>query len=174
VVCVLGNHDRTFDGGRGVAAALRGSGAIVLDPGSHVVQVDGRWIGVAGATGSGGGFGSRGRWAVGGDRDAQRVAGAAAAALDEALTTIGHCSIRIALMHYSPTVETLVGERPHIWPALGSERLAEPIHRHQPDLVVHAHAHEGSARGELGGVPVLNVSASVLGRPLALFDVAAR
>jgi Icc-related predicted phosphoesterase len=170
VVCVLGNHDRTFDEGRAVAAALRGSGAIVLDPGSHAVEVNGRSVGVAGLTGTGGGFfGSRGRPA--GDRNAQRVAGAAAAELDEALAAIGHCSIRIVLMHYSPSVETLVGERPHLWPALGSERLAEPIHRHRPNLVVHAHAHEGSARGELGGVPVVNVSASVLGRPVALFDV---
>jgi Icc-related predicted phosphoesterase len=170
VVCVLGNHDRSFDEGSAVAAALRGSGAIVLDPGSHAVEVNGRSVGVAGLTGTGGGFfGSRGRPA--GDRNAQRVAGAAAAELDEALAAIGHCSIRIVLMHYSPSVETLVGERPHLWPALGSERLAEPIHRHRPNLVVHAHAHEGSARGELGGVPVVNVSASVLGRPVALFDV---
>jgi|SRR5690349_3813241 len=170
VVCVLGNHDRTFDDGRAVAAALRGSGAILLDPGSHVIEVNGRWVGVAGLTGTGGGFlGSRGHST--GSRGAHRLAGTAAAELDDALRAIGHCSVRIVLMHYSPTVETLVGERPHLWPALGSERLAEPIHRHRPSLVVHAHAHEGSARGELGGVPVLNVSASVLGRPLALFDV---
>jgi Icc-related predicted phosphoesterase len=170
VVCVLGNHDRTFDEGRTVSAALRGAGAIVLDPGSHAFELDGRWIGVAGASGSGGGFGSGGRWGTGGGD--QRVAGAAAAELDGALVAIGHCAVRIALMHYSPTVETLVGEQPHLWPALGSERLADPIHRHGPDLVVHAHAHEGSARGKLGDVPVLNVSAQVLGRPIALFDVA--
>src|SRR2546430_2772096 len=91
----------TFDDGRAVAAALRGSGAIVLDPGSHVIEVNGYWVGVAGLTGTGGGFfGSRGR--LGGDRGAQRVAGTAAAELDQALLAIGHCSIRIALMHYSP------------------------------------------------------------------------
>jgi len=171
VVCVLGNHDRTFDEGRAVAAALRGSGAILLDPGSHVIEVNGHRVGIAGLTGTGGGFyGSRGR--TGGDRTAHRAAGAAAAELDEALRAIGHCSVRIVLMHYSPTVDTLVGEQPRLWPALGSERLAEPIHRHRPSIVVHAHAHEGSARGEVGGVPVVNVSASVLGRPVALFDVA--
>ena len=172
VVCVLGNHDREFDEGRAVAAALRGAGAIVLDPGSHAFELEGRWIGVAGVSGSGGGFGSRGRGGFGrGGRDAHRTAGDAAGELDEALAAIGHCSIRIALMHYSPTVETLVGEQPHLWPALGSERLAEPIHRHQPDLVIHAHAHEGSPRGSLGSVPVLNVSAQVLGRPVALIDL---
>jgi Icc-related predicted phosphoesterase len=173
VVCVLGNHDRTFDEGRAVAAALRGSGAIVLDPGSHVIEVDGRWVGVAGVTGCGGGFGSGGRGAVGrGDRSSRRAAADAAAQLDDALGAIGHCSVRIALMHYSPTVETLVGEQPHLWPALGSERLAVPIHHQRPSLVIHAHAHEGSPRGSVGEVPVLNVSAPVLGRPLALIDVA--
>jgi uncharacterized protein len=174
VVCVLGNHDRTWDEGLAVAAALRGAGAIVLDPGSHAIQVDGHWVGVAGASGSGGGFGSRGRWAFGGgDKDARRVAASAANELDEALGAIAHCAVRIALTHYSPTVETLVGEQPHLWPALGSERLAEPIHHHRPDLVIHAHAHEGSARGSIGDVPVLNVSAQVIGRPIALIDVPA-
>ncbi len=172
VVCVLGNHDRMWDEGRAVAAALRGSGVIVLDPGSHAIEVAGRWVGIAGASGSGGGFGSRGRWAFGGgDKQTRGQAADAAGELDQALAAIGHCTVRIALLHYSPTVETLVGEQPHLWPALGSERLAEPIHRHKPDLVIHAHAHEGSARGSVGEVPVLNVSAQVLGRPVALFDI---
>jgi Icc-related predicted phosphoesterase len=83
------------------------------------------------------------------------------------------CSIRIALLHYSPTFETLEGEEPYLWPALGSDQLAGPIQRHRPHLVIHAHAHEGAPRGQVGGVPVLNVSAQVIGRPLALFDLKA-
>jgi uncharacterized protein len=157
-----------------LAAALRGAGAHVLDPGSHVLSVDGVWVGVAGTTGAGGGFGTHGRLGMRGgasDKHALHQAGAAADGLDAALAAVGHCAVRIALMHYAPTVETLVGERPHIWPALGSDRLAAPIHKHRPDLVVHAHAHEGSPEGELGGVPVLNVSASVIGRPLKLIDL---
>src|SRR5262249_32485540 len=39
VVCVLGNHDRRWEGGTAVAAALEEAGAIVLDPGAHVVEV---------------------------------------------------------------------------------------------------------------------------------------
>ena len=174
VVCVLGNHDRRFDEGRAVAAALRGAGAHVLDPGSHVISVEGVWVGVAGTTGAGGGFGAHGRMGMRGgasDKRALQEAAAAAEGLDAALGAIEHCAVRIVLMHYSPTVETLVGERPHLWPALGSERLAGPIHQHRPDLVVHAHAHEGSPEGQLSGVPVLNVSASVIGRPLRLIDL---
>ena len=79
----------------------------------------------------------------------------------------------VALLHYAPTFETLAGEEPYLWPALGSDQLAVPIQRHKPDLVIHAHAHEGAPRGQLGAVPVLNVSAQVIGRPLALVDLAA-
>ncbi len=132
---------------------------------------------MAGATGAGGGFGTHGRMGLRGgvgDRRSQQEAGLAAEDLDAALGAIGHCAVRIALLHYSPTVETLVGERPHLWPVLGSDRLAAPIHEHQPDLVVHAHAHEGSPRGQLGEVPVYNVSAQVLERPLTLIDLPER
>jgi Icc-related predicted phosphoesterase len=38
-------------------------------------------------------------------------------------------------------------------------------------LVIHAHAHEGTAHGRVGEIPVLNVSAQVLGRPLVLVDL---
>lgn len=173
VVCVLGNHDRRWKEGRVVADALRDAGAIVLDPGSHVVEANGARIGIAGVTGAPGGFAGRPVWGIGvsGERRWRRVASAEAKALDRALAELADCAVRIALLHYSPTQETLAGEEPYLWPALGSDRLAGPIHRHRPDLVIHAHAHEGAARGRVGSVPVLNVSAQVLGRPIALFDL---
>jgi uncharacterized protein len=173
VVCVLGNHDRRWEGGRAVAAALRRAGAVVLDPGSHVIEVSGARVGIAGVTGAPGGFSGRPVWGLGaaGERRWRRAAAAEAKALDTALAELAGCSIRIALLHYAPTQETLAGERPHLWAALGSDQLAVPIHRHRPQLVLHAHAHEGSPRGQLGGVPVLNVSAQVIGKPLALLDL---
>ena len=176
VVCVLGNHDKIWDRGVAVADALRQAGAIVLDPGTHVLEINGRTVGIAGASGSGGGFGGRGRWGLGNglDRNLRRSAAAASRELEAGLAAIAGCNIRIALLHYSPTVDTLVGERPHLWPALGSDQLATPIHRHRPDLVIHAHAHEGSPHGRVGEIPVLNVSAQVLGRPLTLVDLPAR
>ena len=175
VVCVLGNHDRRWRDGDVVASALRDAGAIVLDPGAHVIEVEGARVGVAGVTGAPGGFSGRPVWGLGrkADRRWRRTAAAEAEALDAALSSLQDCSARIALLHYAPTAETLAGERPHLWPALGSERLAVPIHRHQPDLVIHAHAHEGAPRGQIGGVTVLNVSAQVIGRPLALVDLPA-
>jgi uncharacterized protein len=173
VVCVLGNHDRRWRDGAEVAGVLRRAGAVVLDRALHVVEIGGRRVGIAGVTGAPGGFGGRPPWGLGAglDRRLRRKAAAEARALDSALRALRGCSLRIALMHYAPTLETLAGEKPHLWPGLGSERLAAPIQRHRPDLVVHAHAHEGAPRGRVGDVPVLNVSAQVLGRPLALFDL---
>jgi Icc-related predicted phosphoesterase len=173
VVCVLGNHDRRWREGSVVSEALRGAGVVVLDPGSHVIELDGTRVGIAGVTGAPGGFAGRPVWglSVAGERRWRRAAEAEARALDAALAEVGDCQVRIALLHYAPTADTLAGEKPHLWPALGSDRLAAPIHRHRPHLVLHAHAHEGAPRGEVAGVPVLNVSAQVLGRPLALFDV---
>jgi uncharacterized protein len=173
VVCVLGNHDRRWRGGKVVSEALRGAGAVVLDPGSHAIEVGGVRVGIAGVTGAPGGFAGRPVWGLGraGARRWRRAARAETRALDAALAELRDCSVRIALLHYAPTAETLSGEKPHLWAALGSDQLAGPIHRHTPDLVVHAHAHEGAPRGRLGGVPVLNVSAQVIGRPLALFDL---
>jgi Icc-related predicted phosphoesterase len=175
VVCVLGNHDRRWHDGDLVSAALRDAGVVVLDPGAHVVEVDGVRVGIAGVTGAPGGFAGRAAWGMGrkADRQWRRAAAAEARALDAALASLQGCSIRIALLHYSPTWETLEGEEPYLWPALGSDQLATPIHRHRPDLVFHAHAHEGAPRGQIGHVPVLNVSAPVIGRPLALVDLAA-
>lgn len=175
VVCVLGNHDRRWRGGSEVSEALRGAGAVVLDPGSHVIELGGVRVGIAGVTGAPGGFAGRPVWGLGraGARRWRLAARAEARALDTALGELRDCSVRIALLHYAPTAETLFGEKPHLWAALGSDRLAGPIHRHAPDLVIHAHAHEGAPRGRVGEVPVLNVSAQVIGRPLALFDLPA-
>ncbi|HEY1595036.1 MAG TPA: metallophosphoesterase [Thermoleophilaceae bacterium] len=173
VVCVLGNHDRRWEGGSAVAAALRAAGAVVLDPGSHVVEVGGARIGIAGVTGAPGGFLGKPVWGLGrkGRKQWRAAAAAQADALDAALAGLAGCSVRIALLHYSPTFETLAGEEPYLWPALGTDQLAGPIHRHRPHLVLHAHAHEGAPRGQVSGVPVLNVSAQVIGKPLALFDL---
>ena len=70
---------------------------------------------------------------------------------------------RIALLHYAPIVETVIGEPPEIFPFLGSSRLEEPLNRYPVTAVFHGHAHGGSAKGVTkGGVPVYNVAKSVL------------
>src|SRR5436305_1653004 len=81
------------------------------------------------------------------------------------------CPFRIVLLHYAPTAETLRVEPEAIWAFLGSDRLATPIIEHQPDLVLHGHAHAGAFEGRLGGVPVFNVSVPVIGRDFWVFEL---
>ncbi len=96
------------------------------------------------------------------------------AALDEGLRAIAHCPYRVALLHYAPLTETLEGEPREIWSMLGSDRLAQPIREHEPDLALHGHAHAGTFRGSLGGVPVFNVSVPVMGQDFWVFELSAR
>ncbi len=59
--------------------------------------------------------------------------GAEVDALAAGLREIAACPLRIALLHYAPTSETLAGEPTEIWAFLGSERLAAPILEHRPE-----------------------------------------
>jgi uncharacterized protein len=78
-------------------------------------------------------------------------------ALDRGLREIAVCPIRIALLHYAPTEGTIAGEPEGIWAFLGTDRLAAPIAEHEPDLVLHGHAHAGTFESAIGTVPVCNV-----------------
>ena len=81
------------------------------------------------------------------------------------------------LLHYSPIVDTVVGEPPEIHAFLGSSRLAETIDRYENvKLVVHGHAHRGAPEGATNkGVPVYNVALPVLrtlgDTPYRVFEV---
>jgi Icc-related predicted phosphoesterase len=92
-------------------------------------------------------------------------------ALEQGLKAVETCPLRIVLMHYAPTSDTLVGEPEPIWAFLGTDRLAGPIVHHQPDLVVHGHAHAGTFEGRLGEVPVFNVSVPVMKRDFWVFEL---
>jgi len=78
---------------------------------------------------------------------------------------------RIVLLHYSPTVSTLEGEPRGIWPFLGTDRLAEPIAEHRPDVVLHGHTHAGRFEGAIGDIPVFNVAVPVLGADFFVFEL---
>ncbi|MEA2442887.1 MAG: hypothetical protein QOJ12_179, partial [Thermoleophilales bacterium] len=101
----------------------------------------------------------------------EQQARAEGAALSSGLAAIKGCEIRVALMHYSPTTETLRGERRELWRFLGSHHLAAPIVDHEPDLVVHAHAHYGCGDGSIGRTPVYNVSLPVVRSGFRLIEV---
>jgi Icc-related predicted phosphoesterase len=78
----------------------------------------------------------------------------------------------VALLHYAPVPDTLEGERPQIYPFLGSYLLAEAIDAAGADLVLHGHAHNGRENGVTpGGVPVRNVAQPVIRSAYRVYDV---
>jgi uncharacterized protein len=173
VVAVLGNHEWHACRHDEIVAVLREGGIVVLDGAHHIVEVQATAIGVVGTTGFKGGFGSRKSSLARSRRGTPPAWAEHLVALDEGLQAVATCAIRIVLLHYSPTAETLVGERRELWDVLGAELMASPIAAHRPNLVVHAHAHEGSPRGDIGDVPVYNVSMPVIGNRFRVFELGA-
>lgn len=173
VITVLGNHDLHSDRGKEVTAALEAGNITVLDRGFAVRSVAGHEVGIVGTRGFAGGFpGSH--LANFGERilrEAYAETSAEVEALEAGLQAIAHCPIRIVLLHYAPTTETLEGEPPGIWMMLGTDRLAAPVLAHKPDLVLHGHAHHGSLRGTIGPVPVYNVAVTVMRRDFWTFEL---
>jgi Icc-related predicted phosphoesterase len=79
---------------------------------------------------------------------------------------------KIALTHYSPCEETLLGEKKEIYPFLGSYLLAEAIDEGGADVAFHGHAHHGIERGWTpGGVPVRNVALPVIRHPFNIYTL---
>jgi Icc-related predicted phosphoesterase len=159
VVAVLGNHDERVQPDE-LAEVLERAGIIVLRCGWHVFELGGVSVGVVGTTGSIGGFGGRGVQGLtrAGRQTLRRRIRRERAALERGLEETAGCAVRIVLLHYSPTTETLLGEPQHLVPLLGCHELAVPIARHGADLVIHGHAHHGSFEGRVGSAPVFNVS----------------
>jgi Icc-related predicted phosphoesterase len=173
VFAVLGNHDLHSDKGAEVTAVLREGGVQVLDRSFAIESVNGIDVGIVGVKGFVGGFpGSHlpdfGEPSL---RAVYRETGEEVEALERGLREVAMCPLRLVLMHYSPTTETLVGEREDIWTFLGTDRLAAPLLEHEPDLVVHGHAHGGRFKGRIGSVEVYNVSVPVIGRDWWLFEL---
>jgi Icc-related predicted phosphoesterase len=174
VVAVLGNHDYHQNAQEEVAALLEAAGVRVLEGSHATVAVGDEVVGVAGVKGFGGGFAGV-CVAEFGEPEVKAFAGAARRAAEALATSLMAlpCSLRIALMHYSPVEATLVGEHPGLWPFLGSYLLAEAVDAGGALLAVHGHAHSGSpevARTP-GGVPVHNVAQPLIRRPFAIVEV---
>jgi uncharacterized protein len=172
VVAVLGNHDWHSDRAVELTRVLAEAGVVMLERTSTIVHAAGVAVGIAGIKGFVGGF--HNQWANFGEplfRQAYAETTEDVIGLDRALHAIEPCAIKIALLHYSPCEQTLVGEPERLWLVLGADRLAEPIRGHRPHLVVHGHAHHGSFEGDVDGVPVYNVAVHVLGRDFWVFDL---
>jgi Icc-related predicted phosphoesterase len=173
VVAVLGNHDHHSGLCDEVTSVLADGGVVVLDRSHAIVEIGEVEVGIVGTKGFVGGFPGA-EIADFGEPTLRRVYHETTLevdALEVGLEAVAGCHKRIALLHYAPTSETLVGEPEPIWAFLGSGRLAAPIGMHRPDLVVHGHAHHGTARGSIGEVPVHNVAVHVTGQDFVTFEV---
>jgi Icc-related predicted phosphoesterase len=172
VVAVLGNHDYECGAVEEVSAIIRQAGVHLLE-GQHV-EIHG--LGIAGVKGFAGGFGRHMLGSFGEPAIKAMVAESVEEAmrLENAMRQI-RSKRALVLLHYSPVVETVVGEPLEIYPFLGSSRLAETIDRFAVSAVVHGHAHRGAYEGRTpGGAAVFNVAAHVekpTGRPYALLTL---
>jgi Icc-related predicted phosphoesterase len=163
IVAVLGNHDCESGMEAELCGILRERGIHVLDGESYILNDQ---VGIAGVKGFMGGFGRRALTAFG-EGPIKEFVGASlheVQKLELALRSL-HTPIRIALLHYAPIMETVMGEPEQIFPFLGSDRLAEPLDRYEVAACFHGHAHIGTFEGKTpGGVPVYNVSHALLQR----------
>ena len=174
VIGVLGNHDYECGQPEEVARILHEGGMTVLD--EQAVEIEG--VGFAGVKGFMGGYG-RGELAPFGEPVAKAFVDEAmkeARKLENALRSL-RTERSVAVLHYSPTEETLEGEPTVIYQYLGSQRLADAIDRFDHvKAVVHGHAHHGKYEGKTpGGTPVYNVAQFVLeplfGRRYAVLEI---
>jgi Icc-related predicted phosphoesterase len=164
VIAVLGNHDYHVDQLETVVKILESAGVTVLEGNSIILDVNGQRVGIAGAKGFGGGFVG----ASGSDfgepemKAFMRHSKNEARKLEEVIKVM-EADYKIVLLHYSPTTQTLSGEKKEIYPFLGCYYLAEAIDYGKADIAFHGHAHGGVEKGETpGGTPVRNVAQPVI------------
>lgn len=176
VIAVLGNHDYHVDKVDVVTQILRDAGVIVLERSSTIITIKGEKIGIAGAKGFGGGFVG----ASGSDfgepemKSFMRHSRTEARQLEQVIKDMDS-DYKIVLLHYSPTTQTLSGEKKEIYPFLGCYYLAEAVDYGKADIVFHGHAHGGIEKGETpGGTPVRNVAQPVIRHAFNIYTLERR
>jgi len=164
VVVVFGNHDYHLNKMEECEEILESVGVKVLNNESTIIEVNGSKVGVAGGKGFGGGFVG----ACGSDfgesqmKAFMRHSKGVASKIESSLRNL-ETSYKIGLLHYSPTAQTLMGEKKEIYPFLGCYYLAEALDHGGADIAFHGHAHSGTEKGETpGGTPVRNVAQPVI------------
>ena len=176
VVAVLGNHDRRGLRRNAVRSRLERSGVQVLDGESTVIATSNGMVGIAGVSGSGGGF-----WSEEDERLFRLRAYRALALrirreaerLDRALMGL-EADVIIAVTHFSPTPTTLGAEPLAKHWMLGNTELARVIDSHPVDLVIHGHAHLGNPEGLTPGGAIVRNAALPVNGGVVLIDLVPR
>ena len=164
IIGVLGNHDHESGVPEKVTQILGEAGVRMLD-GDSVMIGD---VGFAGVKGFCGGFGrgTLGPWGESAVKAFVKEALDEALKLESALARL-RTAQRVALLHYSPIVDTVVGEPEQIFPFLGCSRLEDPLERYPVTACFHGHAHRGTLTGKTrAGIRVYNVAYPLLRREL--------
>jgi Icc-related predicted phosphoesterase len=162
MLCVLGNHDFESGHPEKIIEVLRDGGVRVLDGDSVVIA----GVGFAGVKGFCGGFGrgTLGPWGETAVKMFVKEAQEEAMKLESALARL-RTERRVAVLHYSPVRDTVVGEPEEIFAFLGCSRLEEPLERYPVNVAFHGHAHRGALEGRTRvGTPVYNVALPLLKR----------
>ena len=164
IIAVLGNHDYHVDQVDQNIKILNDAGVTVLEGSAVILNINNQKVGIAGAKGFGGGFVG----ACGSDfgepemKTFMRHSKKHAQILENVIKEMD-ADYKIALLHYSPTAQTLMGEKKEIYPFLGCYYLAEAVDYGKADICFHGHAHAGIEKGETpGGCPVRNVAQPVI------------
>lgn len=160
VLAVLGNHDFECGHETEVADTLCQAGVMLLEDEPREVV----GVGFAGVKGFCGGFDSHMLAPFGESliKTFVRETVDEALRLESALLRL-RTEHKVAVLHYSPIRDTVMGEPPEIFPFLGSTRLAEPLDRFDVSVCVHGHAHRGCPEGAtLKGIPVYNVAHAIM------------
>lgn len=164
IIGVLGNHDYEMNREDAIRDSMIEAGTTMLDGGTRTLNIRGTTVGIVGVKGFCGGFGDRlvapfGEFPL---KSFVRVGQIEAEKLDAGLRalhddpTVDHV---VAVVHYAPIRETVVGESPELFPFLGNSSLCDPIDRYDVDVCFHGHAHYGTPFGRTArGVPVYNVA----------------
>jgi Icc-related predicted phosphoesterase len=173
VIAVFGNHDYHANEVEKSVLILEKAGVVVLEQNSVVFNINHQKVGIAGCKGFGGGFiGSCG--SEFGEAEMKSFIRHTKDIAQKLATTIieMEADFKIVLLHYSPTIETLYGEKKEIYPFLGSYYLAEAIDYREVDIAFHGHAHKGVEKGETPGkTPVRNVAQPVIRHPYNLYTL---
>jgi Icc-related predicted phosphoesterase len=173
IVAVFGNHDYHHGDEATVRSILEEHGVVVLEAEGVTFEINGVRVGIGGVKGFGGGFAGACASEFGEPEMKAfiRHTKGAARRLRVALEEL-RCDLRIALTHYAPIKDTLMGERPEIYPFLGSYLLGEAIDHAGCHLALHGHAHRGTERGQSAiGVPVRNVARPVIKQAYRIYEL---
>lgn len=160
VVAVLGNHDYEANQVDELRRIITGAGIHLLD--GDIFEY--RGVALVGVKGFAGGF-DRGTLSAFGEPSIKRFVQESIEEVHKLESALARAKAekKIAVLHYAPVRDTVVGEPEEIFPFLGSGRLAEPLDRYQVTACAHGHAHRGAPEGRTkGGVPVYNVAVPVM------------